>query len=257
MNSGARGFQAKVDEALASLAGVHESGRTWTTEWTPSQGPLVMRLVAAVPTGVEYPFALVGGDLRHLPYATGAADLTMFWDVSTSSNRPHCVIVGPTGGGKGFVIRTVLTEAVRRGIPFVGVDPKMIELDGTRGLPRLWRDGVGRAPRGNVRACAAHRDDGPQRLHSPQEDRGFAATADDRGPRRVLHSLRQVAAAGEDGRRRDPRATRERLEELDPRAESDPRVTRERLEELDPLGAWAACSVSRRSGRFSVRRRQR
>ena len=35
------------------------------------------------------------------------------------------------------------------------------------------------------------------------------------------------------------------------------RATRERLEELDPLGAWAACSVSRRSGRFSVRRRQR
>ena len=34
-------------------------------------------------------------------------------------------------------------------------------------------------------------------------------------------------------------------------------ATRERLEELDPLGAWAACSVSRRSGRFSVRRRQR
>jgi hypothetical protein len=87
-------------------------------------------------------------------------------------------------------------------------------------------------------------------------------------------------------------ATRERLEELDPRAtrgtrpesdsrnstreprgtrpesgerpESDSRnstrerrATRERLEELDPLGAWAACSVSRRSGRFSVRRRQR
>jgi hypothetical protein len=134
MNSGARGFQAKVDEALASLAGVHESGRTWTTEWTPSQGHLVMRLVAAVPTGVEYPFALVDEDLRHLPYATGAADLTMFWDVSTSSNRPHCVIVGPTGGGKGFVIRTI---ADRGGAPWHPVRRCRSEDDRTRRHSRV------------------------------------------------------------------------------------------------------------------------
>ncbi|GAA3136742.1 hypothetical protein GCM10020255_012020 [Rhodococcus baikonurensis] len=35
LSSGARGFQKKVDEALAALAGEHESGRTWATDWFP------------------------------------------------------------------------------------------------------------------------------------------------------------------------------------------------------------------------------
>lgn len=135
MNTGSPGFQMKVEEALASLAGEHESGRNWTTDWYPSKGYLVMRLVTAMPTRVDHPLELVDENLRHLPYATGAADRIMFWDVSTSSNKPHCLIVGPTGGGKTSVIRTLLTEAARRGIPFVGVDPKMIELDGLEGYP--------------------------------------------------------------------------------------------------------------------------
>ncbi len=78
---------------------------------------------------------MVDENLRHLPYATGAANLSLYWDVSTKSNKPHCLIVGPTGGGKTSVIRTLLTEASRRGIPFLGVDPKMIELDGLEGYP--------------------------------------------------------------------------------------------------------------------------
>jgi hypothetical protein len=135
MNAGAPGFQAKVDEALASLAGPHESGRNWTCDWYPNKGYLVMRLVTAMPERVDHPLELVDENLRHLPYATGAADRIMFWDVSTSSNKPHCLIVGPTGGGKTSVIRTLLTEAARRGVPFVGVDPKMIELDGLEGYP--------------------------------------------------------------------------------------------------------------------------
>ncbi|MFF2027583.1 FtsK/SpoIIIE domain-containing protein, partial [Streptomyces sp. NPDC058171] len=135
MNAGARGFQLKVEEALASLAGQHESGRNWTTDWYPDKGHLVMRLVTAMPSRVDHPLALIDENLRHLPYATGTADRIMYWDVSTSSNKPHCLIVGPTGGGKTSVIRTLLTEAARRGVPFVGVDPKMIELDGLEGYP--------------------------------------------------------------------------------------------------------------------------
>lgn len=94
-----------------------------------------MRLRAPLPTRVDHPLELVDENLRHLPYATGAGDLSLFWDVSTKSNKPHALIVGPTGGGKTSVIRTLLTEAARRGIPFLGVDPKMIELDGLEGYP--------------------------------------------------------------------------------------------------------------------------
>lgn len=103
----------------------------------PSEGYLVMYLRAPLPTRVDHPpLALVDENLRHLPYATGAANLSLYWDVSTKSNKPHCLIVGPTGGGKTSVIRTLLTEASRRGIPpFLGVDPKMIELDGLEATP--------------------------------------------------------------------------------------------------------------------------
>ncbi len=65
-----------------------------------------MRLRAPLPTRVDHPLELVDENLRHLPYATGAADLNLFWDISTKSNKPHCLIVGPTGGGKTSVIRT-------------------------------------------------------------------------------------------------------------------------------------------------------
>ena len=135
MNAGARGFQAKVEEALIANAGEHESGRNWTTDWYPDKGYLTMRLVAPMPSRIDHPLELVDDNLRHLPYATGEAERTFIWDISTKSNKPHCLIVGPTGGGKTSVIRTLLTEAARRGIPFVGVDPKMIELDGLEGYP--------------------------------------------------------------------------------------------------------------------------
>lgn len=225
MNSGARGFQAKVDEALASLAGVHESGRTWTTEWTPSQGHLVMRLVAAMPTRVDHPLALVDEDLRHLPYATGAADLTMFWDVSTSSNKPHCLIVGPTGGGKTSVIRTLLTEAARRGIPFVGVDPKMIELDGLEGYP-----GCGAIVYDALRAAMFVRA-----LHTEMMARNaYIHHKKIEGSQLPLMiavldeffilsgKWQRLAKTGDD-------------------------ETRELLKELDPLGAWADLAVLARS----------
>lgn len=135
MNAGAKGFQLKVEEALASLAGEHESGRNWTVDWYPDKGYLIMRLVAPMPTRVDHPLERVLDNPRHVPYATGEADRIMYWDVSTRSNKPHCLIVGPTGGGKTSVIRTLLTEAALNGIPFIGVDPKMIELDGLEGYP--------------------------------------------------------------------------------------------------------------------------
>lgn len=135
VDTGLKAFQKRVEEGLAGIAGRHVSGRRWVTEWHPDESYLILALQAPLPRRVNHPLELVDEDLRHLPYATGEADATMFWDVSTKSNKPHCLIVGPTGGGKTSVIRTLLTEAARRGIPFVGVDPKMIELDGLEGYP--------------------------------------------------------------------------------------------------------------------------
>lgn len=134
-DAGLKAFQNRIEEALVGSAGKHASGRHWVTEWHPFDNHLIMRLQAPLPNRVNHPLELVDEDLRHLPYSTGEDDKTMVWDVSTKSNKPHCLIVGPTGGGKTSVIRTLLTEAARRHIPFLGVDPKMIELDGLEGYP--------------------------------------------------------------------------------------------------------------------------
>ncbi len=225
MNAGASGFQMKVEEALASLAGQHESGRNWTTDWYPDKGYLIMRLVAPMPTRVDHPLELVDENLRHLPYATAAADRTMFWDVSTSSNKPHCLIVGPTGGGKTSVIRTLLTEAARRGIPFVGVDPKMIELDGLEGYP-----GCGAIIYDALRAAMFVRA-----LHTEMMARN-----------NYIHEMKiegsqlplMIAVLDEffilSGKW-------QRL------AKTGDDETREQLKELDPLGAWADLAVLARS----------
>ncbi|MDI9915400.1 FtsK/SpoIIIE domain-containing protein [Rhodococcus sp. IEGM 1379] len=225
LNSGARAFQKKVDEALAALAGEHESGRTWATDWSPSQGYLVMSLRAPLPTRVDHPLELVGENLRHLPYATAASDQVMFWDISTKSNKPHSLIVGPTGGGKTSVIRTLLTEASRRGIPFLGVDPKMIELDGLEGYP-----GCAAIVYDAVRSAMLVRA-----LHSEMMARNHYVHVKKIEPSQlpllitVLDEFfilsgkwQRLAKTGDD-------------------------ETRELLKELDPLGAWADLAVLARS----------
>ncbi|MGW0022173.1 type IV secretory system conjugative DNA transfer family protein [Rhodococcus sp. NPDC003382] len=225
MNAGSPGFQMKVEEALASLAGPHESGRNWTTDWYPGRGYLVMRLVAPMPERVDHPLDLVDENLRHLPYATGAADRTMYWDVSTSSNKPHCLIVGPTGGGKTSVIRTLLTEAARRGIPFVGVDPKMIELDGLEGYPGCGAI-IYDALRAAMFVCALHTEMMARNAYIHQMkiegsqlplmiavlDEFFILSG----------KWQRLAKTGDD-------------------------ETRALLKELDPLGAWADLAVLARS----------
>ncbi|OQM78032.1 FtsK/SpoIIIE domain-containing protein [Rhodococcus sp. 66b] len=225
LSSGARGFQKKVDEALAALAGEHESGRTWATDWFPSEGYLLMSLRAPLPTRVDHPLGLVDENLRHLPYATAASEVNMFWDISTKSNKPHCLIVGPTGGGKTSVIRTLLTEASRRGIPFLGVDPKMIELDGLEGYP-----GCAAIVYDAVRSAMLVRA-----LHSEMMARNHYVHVKKIEPSQlplliaVLDEFfilsgkwQRLAKTGDD-------------------------ETRDLLKELDPLGAWADLAVLARS----------
>ncbi|WP_248950050.1 FtsK/SpoIIIE domain-containing protein, partial [Rhodococcus opacus] len=138
---------------------------------------------------------------------------------------PHCLIVGPTGGGKTSVIRTLLTEAARRGVPFVGVDPKMIELDGLEGYP-----GCGAIIYDALRAAIFVRA-----LHTEMMARNA-----------YIHQMKiegsqlplMIAVLDEffilSGKW-------QRL------AKTGDDETREQLKELDPLGAWADLAVLARS----------
>lgn len=225
MNTGATAFQNNVGDALAAIAGEHESGRNWVAHWFPSEGYLLLRLRSPLPARVNHPLDMVDEDRRHLPYATAAGDEVMFWDVSTRSNKPHCLIVGPTGGGKTSVIRTLLTEAARRGIPFIGVDPKMIELDGLEGYPGcagITYDAV-RAAR-LVRAVHCEMMARNQYVHDAKVEPSTL-------PLLIVVLDEFFILSGK----------WQRL------VKTGDEETREQLKELDPLGAWADLAVLARS----------
>lgn len=57
LNTGAKAFQSRVEESLATLAGKHVSGRQWVTEWHPDDGYLIMRLQAPLPRRVDHPWS--------------------------------------------------------------------------------------------------------------------------------------------------------------------------------------------------------
>lgn len=227
LSSGSEAFQHRVNEALISIAGEHESGQNWDVKWSPDSGELLLTLKAPLKERISHPAPaeLTAIANRYLPYATGAADVIAYWDVSTKSNKPHCLIVGPTGGGKTSAIRTILTEASLRGIPFIGVDPKMIELDGLEGYP-----GCGAIVYDPIRAAIFIRA-----LHAEMMARNQYVHVKKIEPSQlplliaVLDEFFILSAAWT-------------------RLKKDPdEETRNLITTLDPLGAWAELSVLARS----------
>lgn len=133
-------FQTGVGDALVVYAGRPLEGRRWTLDWHPESGYVDLYMREALPTRVEHPIVtdyptLLGTDRLWLPYATGAGGVFASWDVSMSSQAPHFLVVGPTGGGKTSLIRTAIVEGTRRGIPWLCADPKQIELVGCEAWP--------------------------------------------------------------------------------------------------------------------------
>ncbi|QSE86587.1 cell division protein FtsK (plasmid) [Rhodococcus koreensis] len=165
------------------------------------------------------------GTDMHLPYATTASGETLSWNIFSHAAGPHCLIVGPTGGGKTSVIRTPLTEAARRGIPFVGIDPKATELDGLETEPNCVTI-IGDALDAAELIRALHRE-----MHAR-----LAWVQENRTQPTELQPL--IVAVDEffilSGKW-------QRL------AKTGDDETRAQLKELDPLGAWADLAVLARS----------
>lgn len=57
------------------------------------------------------------------------------WTIGKKSTMPHCLTIGPTGGGKTTVLRSLVVGAVLQGIPVFMCDPKRVELTPFRGFP--------------------------------------------------------------------------------------------------------------------------
>ena len=57
------------------------------------------------------------------------------WLLGKKSTMPHGLFIGPTGGGKTTVLRSLILGAVAQGVPVFAADPKMIELTPFYGFP--------------------------------------------------------------------------------------------------------------------------
>lgn len=140
--------QKQIEEVLKGTVGPHPSGRLWDIRWFPHENQMQMYLKEPIPAMVLHPtpegykageevdWTKVGdGDRLHVPYAAGEGGVIAYWNMSHRSTGPHFLCVGPTGGGKTSLIRTALTGSIKRGVPWLCVDPKRIELQGMVGYP--------------------------------------------------------------------------------------------------------------------------
>lgn len=230
MNTGVAAFQHRVGEAVARTAGEHPSGRSWVTDWHPDHGYLLLRLQAPLPHRENHQLDLDDPHDGQIGFATAADDLRVSWDVSSKSNKPHCLVVGPTGGGKTSVIRTLLTGGARRYIPFVGVDPKMVELDGLEHHP-----GCGAIVYDPVRAAQLVRA-----LHAELMARNNYVHIHKIEPSELAPLIAVLdeffILSGQ----------WQRL------MKSGDETTRQLLAELDPLGAWADLAVLARTAKIRL-----
>lgn len=132
-------WQEKVGHALAGITGRAPEGYEWTPEWYPDEDrvrlvlteeppqPRELERFTPHPVIADYP-ATLGTNRMVLPYATGSLSPYLWWDIDPSSNAPHMLTTGPTGGGKTTAVAAVIAEGARRGLPFVLFDPKRFEL---------------------------------------------------------------------------------------------------------------------------------
>ncbi|WP_280381333.1 FtsK/SpoIIIE domain-containing protein [Nocardia wallacei] len=149
---GRRAAQVAFEQALQKILGPHPSGRLWKFDWqlghhNPDEegylggekARLVIELQADLPKLIAHTPPDLDGLTSHqrymVPFGVGVGGRIGAWNVSWKSNVPHALVIGPTGGGKTSLLRTLITELVLRGIPVLAIDPKKIELDGMETWP--------------------------------------------------------------------------------------------------------------------------
>lgn len=148
LRAAASNAQDQIAEVLKGTVGPHPSERLWDIKWYPHLNEMLMYLKEPIPKKVLHPipegyaageeidWTKVGdGERLHVPYAAGEGGVVAYWNMSHRSTGPHFLCVGPTGGGKTSLIRTALTGSIKRGVAWLCVDPKRIELQGMVGYP--------------------------------------------------------------------------------------------------------------------------
>lgn len=110
----------------------------WRAKWDLEKDTVLIERRPEIPDKLPRNLGPVGQeDLTRLPYAVDEDSNVLAWDLDSSAATPHFMTIGSTGTGKTNLIRTLITEASRRGWCLRLCDPKRIEFAGFRGWPNV------------------------------------------------------------------------------------------------------------------------
>lgn len=121
-------------------------GGRWRAEFDPTRDCGYLTPKPVMPTKLSHPgISLYNGTYPGIPKPDPGAPILYYgvdedgiprgWQVGAGSSMPHMLCIGPTGGGKTTVLRSLVGGAVVQGIPVFAGDPKMIELTPFVGFP--------------------------------------------------------------------------------------------------------------------------
>lgn len=135
--------QRSFAEALEPMLPPAPGERGWEVTEHAQNDYTLITARTPMPTFLPHPvldYASEFSGARLLPFGWGASAHWMGWDISPSTQCPHCLLVGPTGAGKTNTIRSIIVGAtLGYQIEVWGLDPKMIELMGCDGWPGVTR----------------------------------------------------------------------------------------------------------------------
>lgn len=133
---------------VEATAGLKLGGR-WRAEFDPTKDRGFLEPRPVLPSNLPHPgVKLYDGSDPSLPKPSPKAPCLYYghdengqprgWTLGKKSTMPHMLIIGPTGGGKTTVLRSLILGAVAQGIPVFAADPKMIELTPFYGFPGCY-----------------------------------------------------------------------------------------------------------------------
>lgn len=125
-------FHRRVESTLGRKLG----GR-WRSKFEPESDRAVFEQRPDMPTKLRHP----GADIYRthptekptLWYGQNEDGKLVGWELN--SQTVHTLVIGPTGGGKTTVFRSLVAGAVCSGIPVYACDPKRVELRPFEGFP--------------------------------------------------------------------------------------------------------------------------
>ncbi|WP_220234508.1 FtsK/SpoIIIE domain-containing protein, partial [Brachybacterium alimentarium] len=125
---------------LETIVALKVPGNTrWRGRYDTAGDRIVLEPRPELPRMVQHPgpAAWAGAKTIALPYGEGEGGTVAAWDISgpLRNSTVHTLVIGPTGGGKTTLIRSVVVGATSQGVVVLGGDPKRIELTPFRGWP--------------------------------------------------------------------------------------------------------------------------